>query len=158
MEDKLAEFVLLAGTNAVSPVVRPTMAAIPGLAEAVIRINGLFILAKINIKCSLISVYHGGRRVAGESRGVSKFLALSSSVQSESVADSEKVFDEFAGTFGLPFERRIDTTTTANDEQPSPVLRHLQSLNDAYICTYNPERTYRSLVLTSSLRACRRRS
>ncbi|KAG6361335.1 hypothetical protein INS49_009560 [Diaporthe citri] len=87
------------------------MAAMPGLAEEVIHINGRFILAKINIKCSLISVHHGGRHVAGGSSGA---------------------FDEFIGTFGLPFERRIDTTT-ANSEQPSPVLRHLESLSSTYM-------------------------
>lgn len=136
MEDKLAEFVLVAGSNAGSPVVRPTMAAMPGLAEAVIHINGLFILTKINMKCNLISVHHGGRHVAGGSSGVSKLLAFSSSVRSESASDREKVFDEFTGTLGLPFERKIDATTTAYNERPSPVLRYLEFLKDADVCTY----------------------
>lgn len=145
----MAEFVFVAGHDAVSPVVRPNMAAMPGLAEAVIHINGLFILAKIHMKCSLVSVHHGVRHGAGRSSGVSKALALSYSARSESAADNEKVFDEFVGTFGLPFERRIDITTTANDEQPSPVLRHLQSLKDADICTYKPERTSHFVSINS---------
>lgn len=157
MEDRLAEFVLVAGSNAVSPVVRLTMAAMPGLAEAVIHTNGLFILAKINMKCSLISVHNGSRHVAGGSGGVSNSLALSSIAWSESAADSDKSFDEFVGTFGLPFERRIDTTATANDEQTTLVLRHLESLKDAGICTTTPREPLISLILIFFLRAHRRR-
>lgn len=71
MEDKIAEFVFTAGVNAFYPVVRPTLAAMPGLAEAVIHANGRFILAKINMKCSLISVHHNSRHVTRESSGVS---------------------------------------------------------------------------------------
>ncbi|KAL2287035.1 hypothetical protein FJTKL_06059 [Diaporthe vaccinii] len=76
MEDKIAEFVFTAGVNAFYPVVRPTLAAMPGLAEAVIHTNGRFILAKINMKCSLISVHHSSRHVARDSSGVSKPLPL----------------------------------------------------------------------------------
>lgn len=157
MEDRLAEFVFVAGSNAVSPVVRPTMAAMPGLAEAVIHTNGLFILAKIHMKCNLISAHDGGRHVAGGSGGVSEPLALSSIDWRESAADSDKAFDEFVGTFGLPFERMIDTTATADDEQITQVLRHLESLKDADICTYNLRELLNSLVLIFSLRALRRR-
>ena len=73
----MAEFVFGAKRNAASTVAQPTLAAIPGLAEAAIQINGLFVLAKIYIRCSLISIHHGGRYVPEESSGVSKTSILS---------------------------------------------------------------------------------
>lgn len=71
MEEKLTEFVWGARINALSPVARPTLAAMPGLAEAAIHINGLFVLAKMHMKCHLISVHHGGRYRSGEPSVVS---------------------------------------------------------------------------------------
>lgn len=71
MEDKLAEFVL--GRRAVETfsTAKPTLTAIPHLAEIVIQTNGLFILAKIPVKCSLVSVHHGGRYQSGQIGSVS---------------------------------------------------------------------------------------
>lgn len=71
MEDKLAEFVLGSKAASVSLTAKPTLAAMPGLAEAAMQINGLFILAKIQVKCHLLSVHHGGRYASGQLSGVS---------------------------------------------------------------------------------------
>lgn len=146
----MAEFVFATRMHDVSPIARPTLAAIPGLAEAVIQINGLFILAKVNIKCHLISAYQGGRYSAGEVSGISQILTLSPGHHNQLTADGEKVFDEFIGTFGLPSERRVDTTTTSSavtatttatiDVQTSPILEQLRSLSAAGICTYESEK------------------
>lgn len=73
MEDKLAEFVLGGRTATVSLTSKPTLAAVPGLAEAAMHINGLFILAKVQVKCHLLSIHHGGRYTSGQSSGVSAF-------------------------------------------------------------------------------------
>lgn len=75
MENKIAEFVLGTKKTAIS-LARPTLAAIPGLAEAAIQVNGMFILAKLHIKCSLISVHHGGRYTAGAPCDVSRSVVL----------------------------------------------------------------------------------
>lgn len=72
MEDKLAEFVLgQAKPAAVSFIPKLTLAAIPGLAEAVMQTNGLFILAKIPVKCSIVTFHYGGRYDGGKAPSVS---------------------------------------------------------------------------------------
>lgn len=61
MEDKMAEFIFGDPSDLATLVPKPSVVAIPGLAEAVIEVNGLFILAKLHMRMNLISVYSGGR-------------------------------------------------------------------------------------------------
>lgn len=143
MEDKIAEFVFRARTKAVFHIARPTLAAMPGLAEVAIHVNGSFILAKIHTKCRLISVHTSGRYIAGGPFGVSGFWTLLWSVQDELAADSEQISDEFFGTFGLPVEHRIDITraSTMDQEESSLILEHLTSLRSSGTCMRDPDKT-----------------
>lgn len=98
----MAEFVFGARTDSVSHIARPTLAAMPGLAEAVIQINGLFILSKIHMKCNLISVHHGGRHADREPGHVSSLVTVSTSLQSEFAADSQRSSMSFLGHLAFP--------------------------------------------------------
>ncbi|KAM0415652.1 hypothetical protein ACHAPT_013402 [Fusarium lateritium] len=84
MEDRLTRF-LFTNYDPSDSKVQPSVPSIPGLADAVIEINGLFAESKVPLRSRVISLYSQG--------------SASSSIC--------PAFDSYSATLGIPLERRL---------------------------------------------------
>ncbi|RSL73504.1 hypothetical protein CEP51_011751 [Fusarium floridanum] len=84
MEDRLTRF-LFTNYDHKGSKVRPSVSSIPGLADAVIEINGLFAESKIPLRSRVISLYSEG-------------------TENSSI---DPAFDIYSATLGIPLERRL---------------------------------------------------
>ncbi|RDW65062.1 hypothetical protein BP6252_10713 [Coleophoma cylindrospora] len=102
MEDKLGRFLFGIEAHWKFPNLESIIASTPGLASAIVDINGEFIRSKIPLRCHLISSY-------------------------EEIRPSDDIkFDEFDYTMRVPFERRFGRGDT--DSYHKQVIQHLREL------------------------------
>ena len=64
MEDRLSRF-LFANYDPYKSGIRPSISSIPGLADAVLEINGLFIESKVPLRCRVISLHASQTEASG---------------------------------------------------------------------------------------------
>ncbi|KAB5577943.1 ankyrin repeat-containing domain protein [Coniochaeta sp. 2T2.1] len=113
MEDRLSRF-MLSHFDRNAPQLQGTLASAKGLTTAVLDINHLFIDSKHVYRSHVISVYNDSDD-----------------------SQIDKVFDSFAGTLRVPFERRVPGGITHTEDmeviEPHLVKIHAQLYPDAAI-------------------------
>ena len=103
MEDRLAQFLFTNYVHKESKV-RPSVPSIPGLADAVIEVNGLFVESKVPLRSRVISLYSEGT----ENSKICHVSLSSVGSWKQSFADLlGQALDNYSATLGIPLERRL---------------------------------------------------